>query len=582
MSSDPKELVLELTWRGSRVQVLIVDGNKVLYSDLCDPCSELSRKKATSKVVAKFPALDADDIDAQLLAVARRGPEKDSDARSGPPTIVEPDPEPWDAAVDGAELLHDIETLLSRHVVLPAHGGVTAALWILHSYVFDRFTCTPRLLLASAVMRSGKTLLLRLVAALVARALTTEGISAPALFRIIEAVRPTILADEADTFLTPRRDASESSEALRGVVNSGLMRGGRVVRCQGENHEPTAFSTHAPMVIAGIGNPPATVLDRSIVLRMRRRSAGEKVARIRPGRLLREQHRDIARRCRRWADDHADQVAEAEPAIPTSLNDRQADLWWPLLVLADAVGGNWSRLARDAAVALSAAPADEEDNSIRLLGDLRDVFGDEDKLPTAEVLRRLVALDSAPWQTWHRGGPLTSHGLARLLRPFEVRPTTIRIGAGTPKGYRLDDLADAFSRYLSPQKGRELATPTQPSIDKALERNRTETAGIDVADSDVRNPLSGSQCCGVAAPAVGAGDNLDIKPMETLRGHVEQLAAVLDDPATESPDTGADAREFYRVHVRECGIDAAIADVSVRLDAAREGCPIPLPRGTTP
>jgi len=43
---------------------------------------------------------------------------------------------------------------------------------------------------------------------------------------------------------------------------------------------------------------------------------------------------------------------------------------------------------------------------------------------------------------------LSQPQLAQLLKPFGVKPKGIRIGAGTPRGYRLADLSDAFSRYL--------------------------------------------------------------------------------------------------------------------------------------
>lgn len=365
--------------------------------------------------------------------------------------IVDADPEPWPEAVNGAELLHDIANMLGKHVVMPEHGAVVCALWALHTWCFACFTYSPRLLLSSPVKRSGKTLLLRLLAALVTRPLTAEGISAAALYRVISAAHPTLLLDEYDTFLIARRDASEAAEALRGVVNSGFQRGGRIVRCSGDKHEPVAFPCYAPVVLAGIGNPPSTVADRSILLAMRRRANGEVVERPSPGWPLRQQHEDLVRRCRRWAMDSAPMLAEAEPEIPAGLHDRAADCWWSLLSIADAAGEHWPELARDAAIALSAARADEEEDAgILLLRDLRDVFGNEDRLPTVELLRLLAALDGAPWATWHHGrDPLTSHGLARLLRPFDIRSTTFRMPSGaTPKGYVRAHLDDAFLRYL--------------------------------------------------------------------------------------------------------------------------------------
>ena len=44
-------------------------------------------------------------------------------------------------------------------------------------------------------------------------------------------------------------------------------------------------------------------------------------------------------------------------------------------------------------------------------------------------------------------GPLTSHSLARLLKPYGIRPRSIRIGPQTPKGYLCEDFSDAWGRY---------------------------------------------------------------------------------------------------------------------------------------
>jgi hypothetical protein len=436
-------------WEADGRLAINISNGQARHADLLNPQSARTRDqfmKALDKAIPGLGAQARQEIQDHLVALAAEGPPVASMPQG---SIVDPDPEPWHEAVDAARLLSDIVSMLSKHVVLPAHGAVTTALWILHSYVYSRFTYTPRLLLTSAVMRSGKTLLLRLVAALVARPLTAEGISAPALYRIVESVSPTLLLDEGDSFLQRRRDASEAAEAMRGVVNSGYQRGGRVIRCEGDNHEPRGYSTFAPVCIAMIGEPPATIVDRSIILRMRRRTVDEKVERIRPGKPLREQHVELVKRCRRWAEDHASMFSDVEPQIPDGLNDRQADCWWALLTIADAIGGDWPALAREAAVALSAVQPDDQDAAIQLLTDLRTIFGKEERLPTAEVLRRLSELEASPWATWNRGNLLNAHQMARLLKPFDVRPTTIRMPSGaTPKGYMADSLHDAWDRYL--------------------------------------------------------------------------------------------------------------------------------------
>jgi hypothetical protein len=149
-----------------------------------------------------------------------------------------------------------------------------------------------------------------------------------------------------------------------------------------------------------------------------------------------------------WAKAHHDQLGEAEPTMPTGLVDRPADVWEALLAVADAAGADWPKRARVAAVELNAARIEADPSlGVALLRDLRAVFRDADGLPTEELLRRLCDLEESPWGDL-RGKPLDARGLARRLRPYDVRPATIRIGEGFRKGYRRGDLHDAWLRYL--------------------------------------------------------------------------------------------------------------------------------------
>jgi hypothetical protein len=135
----------------------------------------------------------------------------------------------------------------------------------------------------------------RIVERLVARPLPTANATVAAIFRIIELARPTLLIDEADTFL-------KENDELRGILNTGHRRGGQVLRTVGEDHEPRQFSTWAPAAIAMIGRLPDTLNDRSVVINLRRRKPTEKVKSFR-----RDRAGDLdvlARKMARWAHDH--------------------------------------------------------------------------------------------------------------------------------------------------------------------------------------------------------------------------------------------------------------------------------------
>jgi putative DNA primase/helicase len=375
------------------------------------------------------------------LVAATRGTEKPGQGRS----LDLPMPEPWPDPVDGADLLNAIRAAFERHVVLPRHASVALALWVLHTYVFDCFNITPRLGIASPERRCGKTTLLDILRLLVAKPLSASNITSAAVFRTIEMARPTLLVDEADTFL-------RENEELRGVLNSGHARNGSVVRTVGDEHEPRQFSTFAPTALASIGGLPSTLQDRSIEIPMKRRLPSETIINLRDADLA--SWDALRRKAVRWAPDHKGALTEARPLIPPKLNDRAADNWWGLLAIAEAVGGDWPNLAREAARVLAYAKPDDS-KAVMLLHDIRAISGRAPGAPllTADLLRELIAMEGRPWAEWWHGKPLTPRNLADLLARFGIGPVDIYTGhpARALKGYRPEALADAFDRYLPPE-----------------------------------------------------------------------------------------------------------------------------------
>lgn len=250
-----------------------------------------------------------------------------------------PDIKPWADSVDGDVLLTDLSEAICKYVSLPKKAADAIVLWVVWSYVIDHFDIAPRLAVLSPEKRCGKTTLLELIVSLAPRALLASGITPSAIFRTIERAKPTLLIDEADTFVS-------DNEELRGILNSGHTRAAaRIIRNTGDDHEPRVFSTWCPMVVAAIGNLPDTVEDRSIVIPMQRKAPGDNVASFpRSGKrsaALKSELFTLARKAKRWADDHAAKFHEGEPVIPAGLNDRAADNWRPLLAIADEAGGAW-------------------------------------------------------------------------------------------------------------------------------------------------------------------------------------------------------------------------------------------------
>lgn len=371
--------------------------------------------------------------------------------REGQGTALElSDPEPWSQPVDGAALLGEIDTLFRRFVVLSDASRAALALWILHAYAFDAFAISPILVITSPTKRCGKTNVMRLLALLTPRALLSSNVSPAALFRTVEKWRPTLLMDEADTFV-------RLSEEHRGLLNAGHTKdAAMVIRTVGDDHEPRVFSTWCPKAVAAIGRMPETVEDRGIAISMRRRTSDEPVERLRPDRLG-EQVEVIRRRAARWGSDHVETLRGAEPEPVPGLNDRAQDNWLPLLAIAEACGEESRRRARSAASEM--ADGEEEDGAaVLLLADLAGVFAEQgkDALPTQELIEALHGMEDRPWADFKRGRPLSAPQLARMLKGFDVKPRPFP--GGKIRGYRLEDgLEEAFRRYI-PQ-----GTSTDPS-----------------------------------------------------------------------------------------------------------------------
>jgi putative DNA primase/helicase len=367
------------------------------------------------------------------------------------------DPEPWSEPVSTAAILDLLADAVRRHVFLPPGVADVVGLWIAHTWTHERFDHSPRLGITSPTRRCGKSTLLEVLLATCRRTLKADNISASAVFRAVEVLRPlTLLVDEADTFL-------KDNEELRGVLNSGFERTGqaiRVVEQKGE-HVPMVFATYAPVALAAIGELPSTLADRAVPVRMERRAPGDSVQKLRTGRN-RAALADLARMLARWADDTGPALP-LNPALPDALNDREGDISVPLLAIAEHAGPAWAARARKALLSVFNLRAENEGNQetgALLLEDIKSVFAElgATRMPSVDLCQRLGAMDDRPWPEWRHSKPMTPPQLAAVLRPFRIRPTTYRPPGGAPvKGYLLDSFEEAFARYLAP------ATPSSPT-----------------------------------------------------------------------------------------------------------------------
>jgi hypothetical protein len=379
------------------------------------------------------------------------------------PSPVDPDAEP---VTDPAALLDEVAAFVGKYVAATPDQLVAITLWAMHAHVFDAFDTSPRLALLSAEKQSGKTRTLEVLNLLTPSALFVSNISAAAMFRVIEQRAPTILFDEVDAIFGSKTE--DDHEDLRSLLNTGHRRGATVPRCVGQGSKMTVheFPTYAPVALAAIGKLPDTLMDRSVVIRMKRRAPDEKVSAYRQRRVEPSGHA-LRARIAAWAAQILESLREADPAMPNGVTDRPADTWEPLLAIADAAGGSWPERARQACVALLGSEKSESGSEgVRLLTDIRDVFDaeNEDTIASNDLAHELKVGDESEWADLGYGRSLDARGLARRLRKYGIRPHQMRNPKGGSyhvQGYARYDFVEAWSRYLVPVAA---DAPTRPYV----------------------------------------------------------------------------------------------------------------------
>ena len=522
-----------------------------MITDIVDHAEEVDETEGIIDHLATLSPLQYDQVredEAKRLGVrvstlddevARSRRSFERDERSGSDAGLR-DPRPWSQPVDGRRLLDELVGVVRRYVILPDEGAEVVALWVMHTHLHWTASISPILAITSPSPECGKTTLLELLGALVPRPLPASNITTAALFRAVELWSPTLLVDEADTFI-------RNSDELRGVLNSGHRRSSAyVVRTVGEDHEPRQFRTWAPKAIALIGKLPETLESRSIEISLRRKNADETVQELRPDRL--DHLVEVCSRCARFAGDVADRIRSSDPVLPPGLHGRAADNWRHLISIADLAGGEWPNSAR--AVALSSAATRTEDTpGIMLLADIQGVFAERgaERLSSTELVNALVTMEDRPWSEWKHGTPLTAARVARLLAPFKIRPTKFRdpkYSAGT-RGYELAALQETFERYLPPPRLKS-ATAPQPRESASLDYSKVPQNGSPVALSTTPNSKDLNVCGTVALPNGGAPAGTSNYTNEDWQALYDERAGIVEYDGGLSRDEAEvrAAREF--------------------------------------
>lgn len=419
--------------------------------------------------------------------------------------------EPWPAQVLGPELMTELVAQLRRYIVADEHQLTAIALWTIFTHSHDCFDHSPILAVTAPTIRSGKTSVLNVIGRLVSRPLPSSNVTT-AIFRAIDLFSPTLIADEADTYLSDNKN-------LIGVLNSGFDRhSARIGRNVGENYTKFRnFSTWCPKAIGAVGRLPPSLADRSIEIRLQRKRSDEAVERLSIHRL--EELTSLARKIIRWSADHHEYLGRDEPPFPSNLADREADKWRPLLSIAAALGEHWLRKAHEAATHLSNLddPAERLSDAERLIRDMAAVFEakpNADWLATEALATALAQLPDSHWSGRQSSG--FAKFMALTLKPFRLRPRQKNLGANKVlRGYFRADVLDMAARYGRPAAGESPASTratsdtaataataaTRASSEEAVSANASSLGSEANNKSIVVQNDSGSSANSVPTPA---------------------------------------------------------------------------------
>ncbi|MEU2986244.1 DUF3631 domain-containing protein [Micromonospora aurantiaca] len=359
------------------------------------------------------------------------------------------------SALNGRELLNELMEAYRKYVILPSeHAYRAAALHVASTHGQPAWYTAPRFQYRAPEKRSGKTRAQTVHRYLSYKPLQTVNISPAALARTIGTDDPpTLHMDEYDTYFGSRN--GDKHEDLRGIINSGFERGGSYTRWDMMARQLEQIPTFCMVTLAGIGELPDTVADRSVTINMRRRARGEEVA------PFRARHKapleQLGQKVNLWVRRNLQLLKDVEPDLP--VEDRAADVWEPLIAIADLAGGEWVDLGREACVALTGERKDTTvPREVELLRDLHIAFGDDESVHTAVLIDRLSKLDESLWRKVQRMGgaefitpTVTDREISKVLQDYDhnIRSAKIRKGDVVKQGYKRADLEDAWRRHCT-------------------------------------------------------------------------------------------------------------------------------------
>ena len=174
---------------------------------------------------------------------------------------------------DEAKLLADIEQFIRQYLELPNESGyLILALWVLHTYLIDKFNCTP-IIYFYGILETGKTRAGEILFQLAYKAQFETSPTEAVLFRSSEYFKPSLILDELKIW------GIEGDKEVARLLKSRYKRGLKVARCdlkhsKGED-EIKFFDAFGPTVICTDQKMPPELESRCLLFIMQKNISPE-------------------------------------------------------------------------------------------------------------------------------------------------------------------------------------------------------------------------------------------------------------------------------------------------------------------
>jgi hypothetical protein len=219
--------------------------------------------------------------------------------------------------------------------------------------------------------------------------------------------------------------------------------------------------------------------------------------------------------------------------MPPAIGNRAADNWRPLLAVADAGGEDWAKRARQVA---EAGIDDEDEIRVRLLRDIRAVFVDP-VMHSQDLVRKLNALEDAPWSEFQKGKQLSQAKMAHMLHDFGIKPTQIKIAHLNRNGFHLHQFTAAFAAYLAP----------------GGETGSTGSTALETQEKVASEPLPLAPLPDNEDLYPECGGRASVLPIRPLEGRTLEAQKVSKNNAVEAVE--ANPQTLERCVCAQCGAD---------------------------